>query len=206
MNKDKIITELYNSKELDKVISNITRGHYLKDDLKSELFYILCKMPYEKLATAKEKGYLLYLCINILKKQYHSSTSPFHRKYRVFNKASELDINIVDDNDKDPYLEFEEFVLKEINTVLKTCPYIDRELFKIYYKLDEYDRWIGEKRDRSCDKPVSSTRKIEKKLVIKGRKGVPKTTIDHSTIAKSLSRTRMRLLIHFIDKKIKYEF
>jgi hypothetical protein len=56
---------------------------------------------------------------------------------------------------------------------------VDRELFKLYYKIGEYDRWIGELRDKDCEKPTSSYRKIEKKLTIDGVK-VSRNTIGIS--------------------------
>lgn len=195
--KDKIITDLYSSKEIDDIINNITKGDTLAQDLKSELFYILCSMSYDKLKAAKDGGYLIYLCINILKKQYNSSTSPFHKKYRNYNHNLEYNEEIQNESLTDVNLDFENMVLSEVNKVLETLNYIDRELFKIYYKMDEYDRWIGSKRDTNCEKNISSTRKIERKLAIQSLKGQKKLTIDHSTIALSLKNTLNIIKEHF---------
>ena len=192
--KNKLITDLYNNEKLNQAINNITKGDPLAEDLKSELFYILCGMPYEKLQAAEEDGYLLFLCINILKKQYNSSTSPFHKKYRT--KTSELVYEVEDDVDTS-YLDYEAEVIQEINKFLETLAYTDRELFKIYYKMGEYDRWIGSKRDTNCTKNISSSRKIERKLAIQSIKGQKRVTIDHSTIALSVKNTLEKLKKHF---------
>ena len=192
--RDKLITELYNNDKLNQAIKNITKGDPLAEDLKSELFYILCQMPYEKLKAAKDEGYLIFLCVNILKKQYNSSTSPFHKKYR--SVTSELKYEVADDVD-DSYIEYEAIVLKEVEKFLDTIPFTDRELFKIYYKMGDYDRWVGSKRDTTCTKNISSSRKIERKLAIQSIKGQKRVTIDHSTIALSVKTTLEKLKKHF---------
>jgi len=197
--KDKLITDLYNSDRLNQIIANITKGDPLAEDLKSELFYILCSMPYEKLKAAEEEGYLIFLCVNILKKQYNSSTSPFHRKYRT--RTSEL-IDDIEDAEDNSYIEYEQMILKEVNSFLESIDYTDRELFKIYYKMGEYDRWIGSKRDTKCTKNISSSRKIERKLAIQAIKGQKRVTIDHSTIALSIKRTLEKLKEHFKSKEL----
>lgn len=197
--KDKLITELYKSPKIEEVLNNITKGDPLKEDLKSELFFIIAKMPYAKLKAAEEGNYLIYLCINILKKQYNSSTSPFHRKYRV--ETQELqEFNVAEEESNE--LEFEEAVLTKVRAFLNTLSYTDRELFKIYYKMDEYDRWIGEKRDTTCTKNISSSRKIERKLAINNLKGQKRLTIDHSTIAVSVKKTLESLREHLKDIEI----
>jgi len=195
--RDEIITDLYKSEKLNKAIVNITKNDPLKEDLKSELFYILCSMPYEKLLAAKEEGYLLFLCINILKKQYNSSTSPFHKTYRAKSNYSSIEDDMIEDNGLEDDLYLEDLVLKEVNKVLDELSYTDRELFKIYFKQGEYDRWTGIKRDTECTKSISSSRKIEKKLAIQSIKGQSRLTIDHSTIAKSVKKTLEKIREHF---------
>ena len=81
LSKNDILTNLYKSKFIDELINKITSGHQLSDDLKAELFLILVQMSDVKIKRAYEQNYLNYLCVNILKKQYHSNTSPFHKMY-----------------------------------------------------------------------------------------------------------------------------
>tara|TARA_R110000851_G_scaffold329568_1_gene501564 strand:+ start:1586 stop:2215 length:630 start_codon:yes stop_codon:yes gene_type:complete len=200
--KESIITELYNSEVIAGVVDNMTRGDALKGDLLGELFLILCEMKAERLKKAHREKYLVYMCINILKRQYNSSTSPFHTKYRK-RKTSALEDTSETKTDEFTYEdnhEREDAVLAETNKFLDRLGVVDRELFKIYYKMGKYDRWIGENRDTTCTKSISSTRKIEKKLALKAIEGQKRVTIDHSTIANSIKKTLKALRKHLIKK------
>lgn len=185
MSKNDIIEILYKSPFIDDVIKNITSGHQLSADLKSELFLVLCEMPDKKIIQAWQQKWINYLCINILKKQYHSKTSPFHMKWRKgmsSEETGEIEIESEETN-WDVITKIEWIVENKLDLV-------DRELFKLYYKMDRYDRWLGDLRDTTCEKPTSSYRKIEKKLQLKGD---PKITISRSTI--SLSHQRALMII-----------
>ncbi|MFY8170842.1 MAG: hypothetical protein ACOVK2_06990 [Candidatus Fonsibacter sp.] len=204
LNKNDIISDLYKSPILNEIINKITSRHQLTDDLKAELFLILCEMKEDKIIKAHESNYLIYLCINILKKQYHSSTSPFHKKYR---KEKFDDLELIDDEndenlkDKDIQLAFDEisdreemeYMMDKIKWIVDNKLNVtDRELFKLYYKWERYDRWLGELRDVSCDKEVSSYRKIEKKLAITtitSDGSNKKISIGRSTISLSHQRS-----------------
>ena len=193
ISRDQIIIDLFESKRLDDAINNITKGNRLKEDLKSELFVILCEMKTAKLRAAYEGNYLFFLCINILKKQYNSKTSPFHKKYRGKLKFTELYEDVIYD-EVNASIIFEGKVLDEVRKILNEVSYLDRELFKLYYKMDEYDRWIGEKRDTTCSKNISSSRKIERKLAIKSSNGGKGVSIDHSTIAIRVKKTLKKII------------
>ena len=197
LNKNKILTELYNSQFIEDLLIKMTSNHPLKDDLKQELFLILAEMPQHKIVKAKENNYLNYLCINILKKQYHSSTSPFHKKFRKFKANEYGDLpEIIDEQ------EIDEEVISKIMMIVDTkLDLIDRELFKIYYKFGRYDRWLGECRDKTCKKATSSFRKMEKKLSLPTSKGGKNITIDHSTIHLSHQRSieQIRLWLEKIN-------
>ena len=186
MSKNKIIENLYNSAFIDDVIKNITGGHRLTEDLKAELFLILCEMPEEKIIQAWEGKWINYLCINILKKQYHSSTSPFHMKWRkdtTTDEAPDLPEDEPEENNTDLITKIEHIIETKLDIV-------DKELFKMYFKMDRYDRWLGDLRDKKCQKPTSSYRKMEEKLALKGE---PRITISRSTI--SLSHQRALMII-----------
>ena len=196
ISKSEIIDQLYRSNFITELINKITSGHKLKHDLKQELFLILCEMPEVRIKSAYNNHYLNYLCVNILKKQYHSSTSPFHKKYRG-EKFEELgDWNLEDTFEGVSDLELEE-VFKKIRWIVDNkLDMVDRELFKLYYKWDRYDRWLGDLRDKNCSKPISSYRKIEKKLSITTLEDGRTISISRATIALSHRRS--------IDKIIKW--
>jgi hypothetical protein len=189
--KDEILIELWNSAFLDEIIWKITSGHYLKEDLKAELFSILTEMNEKKLKKAHKEKWIVYLCINILKKQYHSSSSPFHKKWRGNENECELIDGLNAAGDEGVFdNEFAPILQKVMWIVDNKLDLVDRELFKIYYKFDKYDKHFGEMRDINCKKSVSSLRKIQKKLEIVSVEGKP-ITISKDMINMSLKRSIM---------------
>jgi hypothetical protein len=184
--RDDILTDLFKSEMLNEIIIKITSNNMLKDDLKSELFLILCEMSEVKLVKAHKNNYLIYMCINILKKQYHSSTSPFHKKWRKekFNELSDSD-NYIPDIDTDDDVET---IMDKIKWIVETkLDVVDKELFKLYYKWDRYDRWTGDLRDTTCQKQRSSLRKIQKKLTLTTFDNGKSISIGKDTIATSIN-------------------
>ena len=178
---------LYNDKNMDAIINKITSNNALKDDLKQDLFVILSEKDEEFIKDAYENHYLTYFCIRILKNQYHSSTSPFHKTHRK-NKGQEINNLELEDEDYDYIMDEDiELILSIID---ENLDYVDRELIKIYYKLGDYNRFTGRKRDKSCDKPISSLRKVKKKLEIVNKDG-QKITLSIQTIATSINRSKM---------------
>lgn len=187
MTKNEILDRLYRSEFIEDLLSNITSDHPLKEDLKQHLFLILSEMREDRIIEAYKKRYINYLCINILKKQYHSSNSKFHKYWRK-DKSQPLDFDVKFERDF-RYSE-DEKKIKKIKQIVDTKLNVtDRELFKMYFKFDDYDRYFGKLRDVKCDRPISSTRKIENKLELKRLPGSKKISIDHSTIALSIKNS-----------------
>lgn len=190
--RNQIINDLYTSEWYNEMLSKITSNNKLKEELNQELMLILCEMDNDKLIKAHQDNYLKYLIINIAKKQYHSSTSPFHKKYRKYNYEFEDEIYKIADNKT--LEDIDEFHFKIIKKYIDKLDITEREIIKMYFKLDDYDRHIGKLRDVDCDKVRSSTRKIEKKLTLKGNvPGSDKITIDHSTISKIINRVKQKI-------------
>lgn len=173
---------------IDDMLWNITGGHYLKEDLKSELFLILMEMPDNKIISAWNNNWLNYLCVNILVKQWKSKNSPFYKKYKK-DAGVELKIDIIDELDEFNY----DLLDKVLDIVMNKLPLVEKELFMMRYKIGKYDRWLGEWRDKECNKPVYSYRKIEKRLGIDNIGGKKPITIDHSTVEKYHRRSIERI-------------
>lgn len=196
MSKDKIIDELYRNKEIDELINYLTSNNSLKDDLKQELFIILCNMNDEKIIGLYERKEIKYYIIRIIKNQFHSSTSPFYKKYRnIINEPDEIFYPVESDdsqNEIDRMIK-EQKQIEQIKDIVynKVDDKVKQELFLMYYKLDKYDRYDGTSKDETCDKPISSLRKIERKL---NRNGY---TIDHSTISLKINEVK-----DFIKKEL----
>jgi hypothetical protein len=182
--KSEIIEELWRSAFINDAIRTITSGSKLGDDLKSELFLILMEMPTIKIKRAWKENWLHYLVINILKKQFHSASSPFHKQFR--NYSSDVQPVVpVDDEVEDVSDE----MVARIEAIVETkLELVDRELFRMYFKIGRYDRWLGDLKDVTCEKPQSSYRKMQKKLQLSDN---PKLTISRTTIALSIQRSVM---------------
>lgn len=171
LSKQEILTELWTNSEIDDIISNITGGHSLREDLKSELFLILSEMNELKLQGAWTNKWINYLIINILMKQWRSNTSPFHKKFRP--PHSEIaDVELTEDEGVDWNL------VEKVLADIEGLPFVERELLKMRYKLGDWNIIDGKLRDLNCKKVTYSYRKIEAKL------RVGSITIDHNTVNK----------------------
>jgi hypothetical protein len=188
MTKNLILDKLFRSNLIDDILWNITGGHYLKEDLKSELFLILMEMSDQKIIAAHKNNWINYLCINILLKQWKSKKSAFYKKYKKY-EGVELKWDIMDENDIFDY----ELLDKVLDIVENKLPFVEKELFMMRYKIGKYDKWLGELRDKDCQKPVYSYRKIEKKLAIDTVNSKKPITIDHSTVEKYHRRSIERI-------------
>lgn len=220
--RNDILTKVYLSPNTEKIICSITKGDPLTEELRAELYLILCEMKESTLQKAYKEKYLDYMIVNILRKQYFSKTSPFHRKYRI-NKPLELQEDFYktknDDsiimNEVNPFTidvesaecvhEALEKILTKVNSILESkVTFLDREIFKLYYKIGKYNRIDGELRDTKCNKATSSYRKIAAKLAIGTNKFGNQITITAKYSNKSVNKT-----LNIVKKQLnnyEYEF
>lgn len=80
--RDKILTDLFKSKEFNDCISKM-RPEHLQDDLKGEVMLILCEMEEGKLMDLHYKGVLRFYTVRVILNLIQSSTSPFYKKFRM---------------------------------------------------------------------------------------------------------------------------
>lgn len=189
MKKDLILDKLFRSSIINDMIWNITYGHPLGEELKMELFLILMEMPEAKIVAAEKNHWLNYLCINIIKKQWSSKSSPFYKKFKKFSQNRDEMGDVADELDDFDYELFDR-IIQIVETKL---PMVERELFLMRYKVGKYDRWFGKLGDKDCSRPTYSYRKIEKKLAIQTIDSDKPITIDHSTIEKYHKKSIMRI-------------
>lgn len=137
MTNNQFVTKyLIHNKNIRKTFDHLTRGSIYKDDLWQEVMVIYLEMPMEKLEPLVEDGNdrIRAHFINVVKKQLHSSTSPFYYKFR---KESEVrapgDYNeyldsITDEDDE------ENMVDVAYENVKAKMHWYDRELYELYIK------------------------------------------------------------------------
>lgn len=77
-----------NYQELKNIVSNITNGHQLTDELLHYTIEILLTYNEDKMAEIVKKGHTKFFFISIVLNQWKSTTSPFYKTYRC-NKRIE---------------------------------------------------------------------------------------------------------------------
>ena len=130
MSKDEIIVEMYQSDVIIRYCRTITPEY---DELKSQLIIQLIQMPESKLLTAKERGYLEYMCFVICKRIVAGRVKGSGMFYLAKNHLSIQEGWGVDKADEST----EEETLKkidDINDIINTTHWYNKILFNFHYK------------------------------------------------------------------------
>lgn len=80
-----MIDQLYNDKRIDDACKKIAKGNDLWQDLKQELFVVLCEYDQSKIKEIIDKKQIMYFIVRILLNFYNSKTSPFYKKFKHIN-------------------------------------------------------------------------------------------------------------------------
>ena len=81
MTKDQILADLYNSAKLNDMVQKFNAGGG-NEDLKSELFAVLCEKHPDKIVELHNKGQLMYFATGIVQRMIFQKGSKFARMYR----------------------------------------------------------------------------------------------------------------------------
>ncbi len=81
MTREQIITQLYNSPDLNKVIEGIQPEH-LQNELRQEVMLVICELSEEKLLTLHENNQLKFYVWRTITNMAYSSTSRFYKLFR----------------------------------------------------------------------------------------------------------------------------
>lgn len=147
-----ILEYIYRSEKINQSIFKLTKGNKTKgDDLRSHLILEIANCDVLKVKSLYDNSKLDYFCISIIKNQYKSYTSSFHKAYSVVYKSTKRNnINLVDldyysnfiDNglcndelEIDGYTEidFKEEDIEKIKNYLLHMDPRDAMLFELYY-------------------------------------------------------------------------
>ena len=109
------------------------------EDLLHETILALYNSDKEKIKYIIEQKKLTFYIVRIMMNQYHSNTSPYHKKYRKqYNQKQLKDFYIYTKEpltkEKMKQLEEQEHRLQWIEDKLKHLSWFDVEVFKIYYR------------------------------------------------------------------------
>jgi hypothetical protein len=85
MGRNEILIEFWNSDEVNNAFSRM-HPIELQDDLKAEVFLILCEMPETKLIDLYDKKQLRFYLVRIMLNLVQSTDKKFYQKYRNFTE------------------------------------------------------------------------------------------------------------------------
>lgn len=98
----KILDELERENVIRDMCVNMRVAQNDIDDLIQEIYIILLEYNKDKIVELYTKKQLRYFLVGIIQRQYHSSTSPFYKKYKkYYTLVDENQINNSELNDDD---------------------------------------------------------------------------------------------------------
>jgi hypothetical protein len=119
MNRNSIIEKLWNSQELKDAIAKM-QPEDLQDDLRSEIFKVLCEMDEDKLVDMYNRNVLRFYLVRTMLNMTQSSTSQFYKLYR---KPLQAELPVYD-RDED--------LLKKVEDELSKMHWYKAELLRVY--------------------------------------------------------------------------
>jgi hypothetical protein len=126
LTRNQIIENLYLDKDIAQGIAKMQPAD-LQDDLRQEMFMVLCEMPEEKLLQMHSEGYLKFFLVRTMLNMMKSDRSTFYNKFRKI--YSEVDGSI--DKAEEPDQDFEELSNK-LKKSLDILHWYEKEIFRLY--------------------------------------------------------------------------
>lgn len=142
MTKNEIISQIYTDDNYTKMLNKICPSKLYVEDLKQELFLILLQSKDEFIIKLHKENNLIKWANKILTNQYHSSDSPFFKKYRrpIYNADYYVSVdNILEENNIEENIytnDIDELNLVDYVKEAKILNWTEYELFIFYYELD----------------------------------------------------------------------
>lgn len=124
MDRQNIISELYQSKDINDAISKMNPKD-LQDELRQEVFLVLCEMDEKKLFDMYEQGYLKYFIVRTILNMAKSDRSNFYKKFRQVYQEIPLTY-------EQPKEEYSEDLLNKLEQGLGILHWYERELLHLY--------------------------------------------------------------------------
>lgn len=122
MNRDIVISELYNSRDINDAIGKM-QPYELQSDLKQEVFLVLCEMDEERLMKMFNDGYLKYFIVRTILNMAKSDRSNFSRTFRKV--YSEVEDNCIVE-------EYDDSLNRKLYRAMDVLHWYEKEIFKLY--------------------------------------------------------------------------
>lgn len=121
MKKNDIITQLYLSEDINSAISKM-QPYWLQEELRQEVFLVLCEMDEDRLVQMFNDGYLKYFIVRTILNMAKSDRSNFSRTFRkVYEKVQDK-----------PTEEYDESINKKLNKSMEILHWYEREVFRLF--------------------------------------------------------------------------
>lgn len=125
MNKrESIIQEMYLSTDINDAIGKMNPID-LQDDLRQEVFLVLCEMDEAKLFEMYEQGYLKYFIVRTILNMAKSDRSNFYKKFRQVYQEIPVHYEIKKE-------EYNEDLINKLEKGLGVLHWYEAELLKLY--------------------------------------------------------------------------
>jgi hypothetical protein len=169
MTKNEIITQLYLDKDIAEAIGKMNPPD-LQEDLKSEMFLVLCEMAEERLLSMHENGYLKFFLVRTMLNMIKSDRSGFHNKFRrSFNELT-ASIEYADSSDSHEVHELSQ----KLHSAMVPLHWYEKKVLEEY--ADNGKNIMSLSRD--TDIPYRSLMKTIKKVKIYLKHKIRNTQID----------------------------
>lgn len=126
VNRSDIIQQLYNDKDIRQAIGKMQPVE-LQDDLRQEMFLVLCEMSEDRLLTMYENGFLKFYLVRTMLSMIKSDRSTFFKTFRrgMDEWTGQKDLS---DNFTDDY----EMMVFKMEKGLSVLHWYEKEIFKLY--------------------------------------------------------------------------
>ncbi len=115
---------MYNSPDINEAIGKM-QPYELQDDLRQEVFLVLCEMNEEKLFEMFEQGYLKYFIVRTILNMAKSDRSGFYKKFRQLYQEIPLSYELKKE-------EYDESLVTKLEEGMQVLHWYEAELLKLY--------------------------------------------------------------------------
>jgi hypothetical protein len=122
--RDFIIQEMYLSRDINDAIGKMNPND-LQDDLRQEVFLVLCEMDESKLFEMYDGGYLKYFIVRTILNMAKSDRSNFYKRFRQVYAEIPVTYEIKKE-------EYDETLMNKLEKGLEVLHWYEAELLKLY--------------------------------------------------------------------------
>ena len=123
MGRNEILIEFWELTEVNNAISKM-KPVELQEDLKSEVFLILCELPEEKLIALYDRKELKFYMVRIMLNLVQNKNNSFYKKYRNFSELNSQEEIVIQDDSPD--------ITKIVNKYFENLYWYQKEILKLY--------------------------------------------------------------------------